>query len=385
MTHSHCLNNSHVFLIIALLSLITACKKDLQIQNSEPATYLYSATGNIIGRDVEETPNGFVICGYGSAGSTDSDIILLFANSTGEETSRKVIGTSGNDETWAFAKDRDGGYVVAGWTDVNSPGTNDILLIKTDANGNALWTKTFGTPYNDIATDVAISSEGFLITGIAGSSTDDNIWILKTDFNGDSLWSIVYGGNQSDGAMSICIAPDNAIGVTGFTNSTGNGSTDGFLMKINESGSILQYNPFGTQGYEEPHDITFYAGNWLITGHAGTTDIHTHDIFLQTISPNGSPIEFKTFGEHDHDGGEAMCVSRNMINITGRSTSRSNTQDAILFRMDGMLNGKTYQWFETENESAGYAIAEVNGSLLICGYRLDPITGNKAIMVVKTP
>lgn len=385
MTQSRYFNNSYFFLFIVLPSILTGCKKDLQIQNSEPATYLYSANGNIVGRDIEATPNGFVVCGYGTDMSADSDIILLFANSSGEEISRKVIGTTGNDETWAFAEDRDGGYVVAGWTDVNSPGTNDILLIKTDENGNALWTKTFGTPYNDIATDVAISSSGILITGIAGSSTDDNIWILKTDFNGDSLWSILYGGNQGDGAMSICIAQDNSIAVTGYTNSTGAGSTDGFLMTISESGTILQYNPFGTIGYEEPHDITFYEGNWLITGHAGTTDIHTHDVFLQTMAQNGTPLEFKTLGEHDHDGGEAMCVFRNMINITGRSTSRSNTQDAILFRTDGLFNNQSLQWLNTEYESAGYALTEVDGSLFICGYRLDPTSGHKAIMVVKSP
>lgn len=324
-----------------------------------------------------------VVCGYGEGANANDDIILLFVDSLGNETARNFSGTNGSDQCWSFVKANNGGYLIAGWSDVNSPGTNDILIVKTDNEGNQQWTKTYGGAFNDLATHVIAVNDGYVVCGILGSNNDENSWVLRLDNNGDTLWTFTYGGNSTDGAMSICSNGDNTYALTGYTNSSGNGSTDGYLMNINDYGEMLSYYPFGTHQYEEPHDVAKLNSGWVITGHAGTTDIHTHNVFLQFITESGATGNYFTYGAHEHDGAESMQVFRNSIFIAGRSASRDPNQDVYALKVD--LNGNLLDEnrIGTTNEDPGYGLFVDANQVIITGYSLNPSTGKKEILLLR--
>lgn len=349
----------------------------------QPHFLTYASSGNNSGRAVLAIENGLVVCGYGQGQNADEDLLLLFVDSVGKEQSRKYCGTTGNDQCWSFVKANDDGYVLAGWTDVNSPGINDILIVKTDIAGNQLWSKTFGGSYNDLSTHIIAVGNGYVVSGILGSSNDENSWILRLDNNGDTLWTFSYGGNNPDGAMSICDNRNGTFGITGYTNSSGNGSTDGYLMNVNDQGAMVGYYPFGTEGYEEPHAIAKTNNGWVISGHAGTTDFHTHNVFLQFINENGSANSFHTYGGHDHDGGESMVVFHDKLFIAGRSASRDPNQDAYLLKIDmrGLLIEENR--FGTANEDPGYGLFVDANQVVVTGYSLNLATGRKEILLIR--
>lgn len=368
--------------LFIILSGAAGCKEDPYIPVSDSFYSSYSGTGNLTGRDVLKKNNGFIVCGFGNNPAGDEDFVLLETDSMGGETARHFIGTAGNDQCWSFVQSADGGYVIAGWTDVNAPGvSNDVLIVKTDADGNQLWSKIYGGTFNDLSTDIIAVNDGYVVAAIKGGNADENSWILRLDNNGDTLWTFSYGGNAGDGAMNICDNNDGTYGLTGYTNSSGNGSTDGYAMIINDAGQLLHYWPFGTQRYEEPHCIAHTANGWIISGHAGTTDIHTHNVFMQFIGTDGEIGKFLLYGDHEHDGAEAMIIHHHEIYIAGRSASRDPLQDGFFVHTD--INGNEIEraWVGGANEDPAFGIYVDDFQVVFTGYLLDPSTGRKSLLL----
>lgn len=370
--------------VLAAFTIIEGCRKDPVLVSYKPFFRTYQGNGDLIGRDILVTTTATVVCGFGKGANADEDFFLFFLDSAGNEIRRKFIGTSGNDQCWSFTRSNDNGYVIAGWSDANNPGvTNDIIIIKTDAYGNQQWSKIYGGNYNDLATHIIGVNNGYVVSGIRGENADENSWILRLDNNGDTLWTFAYGGNQPDGAMSVCDNGNDTYAIIGYTNSSGNGNTDGYLMIINDNGVLQGYYPFGTTGYEEPHDIEHIATGWVITGHAGTTDIHTHNVFLQFMDDNGSPGKYFTYGGDAHDGAEAAVVFRNSIYVVGRSASHDPAQDIIYIETDLNGNERRKDWIGTPNEDPGYGLYVDSHQTLITGYATNPTTGRKDLLLLR--
>lgn len=373
-----------VCFLFVILSGAGGCKKDPYIPVSDGFYKTYAATGNLTGREILKRGNGFMVCGFGTNPANNDDFFLLAVDSMGNEIDRDFVGTAGNDQCWSFVNANDGGYLIAGWTDLNDPNvSNDVLIVKTDDDGNLLWSKTYGGAYNDLSTHVIAVDNGYVVSAIKGGNVDENSWILRLDNNGDTLWTFTYGGNSSDGAMSVCENPDGTFAITGYTNSSGNGSTDGYVMLLSAEGTMLNYWPFGTSLYEEPHCIEHIENGWVISGHAGTTDFQTHNVFLQLIATNGTIGKFLTYGDHEHDGGEDMAVFRDHIYIAARSASVDPLQDPFYVEADLEGNLLVKQWLGTSNEDPGYGLYVDDFQQLITGYNLDPISGRKHLFLLR--
>lgn len=99
----------------------------------------------------------------------------------------------------------DGGYAVVGtW---RSSGQHDIFLLKTDANGNIQWVKTYGGSNQDWGDFVSQTSDGGYIIGGSTRSWgagDWDIFIIKTDASGNVQWARAFGG--PDGNCSTCLS-----------------------------------------------------------------------------------------------------------------------------------------------------------------------------------
>ncbi|HID93161.1 MAG TPA: hypothetical protein EYP60_03595, partial [bacterium (Candidatus Stahlbacteria)] len=126
------------------------------------------------------------------------------------------------DEGKSVQQTQDGGYILVGYTESFGTMCRDVYLIKTDAQGDTLWTKRYGGIGSDKGYSVQQTPDGgYIITGdydfgcsvqqtsdgefiIVGTTLSlgagkDDVWLIRTDANGDTLWTKTYGGFRLDG------------------------------------------------------------------------------------------------------------------------------------------------------------------------------------------
>ncbi len=144
------------------------------------------ASDNGSGWSLETTTDGgFVVCG--GIGPDDSDVLLLKVNADGNELWRHNYGGEDAEYGSRVRRTSDGGYVLAAYTESYGAGSSDAWLVRTDAGGNELWTRTFGTSGTEVATDVLQTYDGgFVLVGRQGenTATDSDIYVVRTDASG---------------------------------------------------------------------------------------------------------------------------------------------------------------------------------------------------------
>jgi uncharacterized protein YuzE len=179
---------------------------------------------------VQQTSDGgYILAGYPSLIKTDADGNVIWAKTYEGTVAYSVQQTS------------DGGYIVAGLTWSFGADSNDIILIKTDANGNIIWAKTYGGTDDDRAYSVQQTSDGgYIVVGYTESFGADSgdIILIKTDANGNIQWAKTYGGTRRDEAFSVQQTSDGGYIVAGATASFGAGWGAIFLIKTDANGNI---------------------------------------------------------------------------------------------------------------------------------------------------
>jgi hypothetical protein len=180
----------------------------------------------------------------------------------------RTYGGAGHESARAVEQTPDGGYLIAGYTDSFGYGDWDFYLIRTDSNGDTLWTKTYGGIQQDVALSMDITQDGGCI--IAGYTFSFGnmllVYVVKTDFEGDTLWTRIYGNNTQQEALHIEQTTDGGYIIAGHTSY---GGAQSFLIKTdslgNEEWSRISDPPDNSYCYsvQQTPDGGYITGGWV--------------------------------------------------------------------------------------------------------------------------
>ena len=281
-------------------------------------TKTYGGTGNEIGVDVKQTTdNGFIICGYYSdSGPGGFDVWLLKTNSSGDTLWTKTYGGVFNDYGNSVFQTDDGGYVIIGSTESYGAGSSDYWILQTNASGDSLWSTTYGGFYNEIAFEAQATSDGgYIIAGykqIQGFINAD-VWLLKIYSNGEEEWSQTYGGDYGELAYSIQETADAGFIVSGYTRSFGSGGDDVYLIKTDMYGDTMWTKTFGGFSNDAGNSVIETAeGDFIVCGHTFSysangdmdlwlikTDISGYTLWTKTYGGSGAELGFSVIETFD--------------------------------------------------------------------------------------
>tara|TARA_B110000091_G_scaffold157434_1_gene167749 strand:- start:560 stop:1930 length:1371 start_codon:yes stop_codon:yes gene_type:complete len=251
--------------------------------------------------------NGYIIAGYTYINYYDStrhkDVFIVKTDSLGSEQWRRYFGGTMDDLGSFVRQDNQGNYFIAATTSSYSNGTeSDMYLIKLDSLGDSLWTQTYGGNLKETATGLWPTNDGgCILVGQSNSFSngDFNGYIVKTDENGDTLWTKNYGGAGVEVINSVQQTADNGYVMAGYTNSIGAGDFDMFLLKTDSLGnytlntginknsiSILDFYPNPTKGI-------FYIQSQLKISKVEIINLVGETIYFLKLNNNKAKIDLK--------------------------------------------------------------------------------------------
>ena len=265
------------------------------------------------GYSVQQTAdNGYIIAGEThSYGAGESDVWLIKTDANGDTLWTKTIGGPHYDDGYSVQQTTDGGYIIAGGTYKFSPlGNWDVYLIKTDASGNTLWTKTFGGTEGDYGYSVQQTTDGgYIIAGYTESYSvgESDVWLIKTDASGNTLWTKTFGGTEKDYGRSVQQTADGGYIIAGYTESYGAGGYDVWLIKTEANGNTLWTKTFGGTDEDKAYSVQQTAdGGYIIAGYTASYGAGRYDVYLIKTGADGDTLWTRTFGGTNWDDGYSV-------------------------------------------------------------------------------
>ena len=253
------------------------------------------------------------------------DAYLIKTDLNGNIVWSKNYGGFDNDWFSSIQLTHDGGYIACGTTFTFGSGIGDVYLLKLDPAGNIQWTKTFGGSGWERGNFVQQTFDnGFIITGYSTSFTaaSGRIYLLKTDSLGNVSWSKIFGGVMGEEGFCAKQCSDSGYIVTGYTNSFGTGLQEVFLIKTNDNGNLSWMKTYGNISIDLGYYVDQTPDNGFIIA-ARTYSFGQADYLIKT-NAYGDTLWSKAYPGQaglghfvlpTNDGGYILASSSNVLKL----------------------------------------------------------------------
>jgi hypothetical protein len=262
------------------------------------------------GNTVQQTSDGgFVICGF----TNYSDIWLVKTNHEGDTLWTKIYDSGGWDYGSYVQQTLDDGYIITGSKRFQG-NVDSVWLIKTDVSGNTLWSRSFGGGnYNFGFTARQAVDKGYVI----GANNDNGARLIKTDSTGETIWIKNYSNIMSSG-RSLEQTSDGGYIISGACDSMAG------LIKTDSMGDTLWTKKYFEGLGNSVQQTT--DGGYIITGE----DCVDWKLCLLKTDSLGNLEWIKKYSDNYE------------LESFGNSVQQTNTADYII------TGGKTYSDFDHE-------------------------------------
>lgn len=286
--------------------------------------------------------------------STKKQFYMQKIDQNGTSVWLKYYGGPLDDAANEIIATNDGGYALIGTT-VFSNTTSYITFIKLTNSGDSSWAKTYGGLNSEIGTSIIQTTLGnYFIGGSCGDyfNYKSDFYLIKTNSNGDTIWTKKYGGIQNERLNSIAQCSDGGIVMAGYTESFGAGSRDFYLIKVDANGSVQWSKTYGDALMDVANSVKQTPdGGFILAGysHYGAT---SSDIFIVKTNSTGDTLWTRTFTQPTKamtandvivtkDGGYAITGTTDIWQITPPNTTSYVRGDARLMKLtsNGFVQG----------------------------------------------
>lgn len=320
--------------------------------------------------------------------------LFIFSNPTYSQGWEKIWGGVDNEIGYSVRQCDDGGYVFV--ASGESFGTG-ILVVKTDSNGDTIWTKNIGDPAW-ISWDVSYSifqtnDGGYVITGefwgYGASLNIGDVFLLKLDSNGSILWTRIYSNpNAIDVGTSVIQTIDGGFIMSALgSSSSGTTDIDNYVIKTDSAGiltwtkSYVGYGSVSAESIQQTADSGFVICGYIDTPlDSNGVFGNTSGLFINKLDVSGNSEWVKIFSNFKTGFSSAISYIE-QTNDGGFVVVGGVNRDSIIYSKTYILkldaNGDTL-WSRVFDLQGGINYAESvletdNGTIVLTGSSYDSL------------
>jgi hypothetical protein len=334
------------------------------------------------------TGGGFIIAGWTlNFGAQDWDALLIKTDPAGEPQWIRTYGQAGWDWAMSVKQTNDGGFIFTGETIPYGGGnTANLYLVKTDPNGNVIWSRDFGGPLDEEGRCVIQANDGgYLAVGWTGpgpEGTGDLVYLIKTDPNGNLIWSRTYG--EGIGQKGECVeqTSDGGFIITGWTDSFGAGYRDVYLIKTDANGNMIWSKTFGgTVGDYGNYVKQTSDGGYIITGWSDSWGICS--VYLIKTDANGDSLWTRLINDSPGGAmGKGLDINNQGYIITG--SCGFNGVNVYIVQTDFSGNVLWTENYGGSQNDEGYSVKQINAqNSIICDWTYSYGAGNSDVYLIR--
>jgi len=270
-------------------------------------TRVYGGDGNEGAVAVQQTTDSgyVVVSSTTSFGAGSQDFYLLKTNADGDTLWTHTYGGAAKDQALSVRQTSDGGYIMAGVTDPAGADSGAVYVIKTDAAGIVTWPRTFGGNYYDAGTCVRqITDGGYVVAGASAPNFFDlaNAYLLKLNSSGTQVWTRSYGGVGVDFASAVEQTSDGGFILAGFTAPFLSLIGDVYLIKTSSSGTLTWSRTFGGDSVDIALSVQQTSdGGYILAGVTKSFGSGGNDAYVIKTNSSGDTLWTRTYGGSEAD------------------------------------------------------------------------------------
>jgi uncharacterized delta-60 repeat protein len=303
------------------------------------------------------------------------DVFIAKYTSVGALVWARRIGGAASEYGRGIAVDSDGNVYTAGnfnYTadfdpgpgvcNLTSAGYSEIFVSKLDSSGNLVWARRMGGTEPDVATSIAVGTDGNVcITGnFSGtavfsasapavsltSAGNCDAFVAKLNASGDLLWARGIGGTDYDYGYGVAVTSDGSVCTVGTfgavadfdpgdatSNLTSAGGYDVFISKLDSQGNYVWARRVGGSYGDDGYGIaTTSDGSVYTTGSFyGSADFDpgdpvfsltssgTTNAFVSKLDSSGNFVWAADLGRGGYATGQSIAVVEGRcIYVTGQ-------------------------------------------------------------------
>jgi TolB-like protein len=310
---------------------------------------------------MQTSDHHYVMAGYIETTGSDIDVRLIKVDDWGDTVWTRTYPRMWTQFPTAIREMADHTYLVAGFISTKiAPTRFSAYLMKINVNGDTIWTKTIGTTDdNEQIFDMQSTSDGgYILCGYYDELyTDVYYYLLKINAKGDSLWTITYNplpGDKAQGRAVVETAEKDFV-IAGQVERDGNAMAH--LVKLDSTGQVHWAQSWDYEGVEALYDVKGTSdGGYILGGYTNSSGAGQMDFYLIKTDTQGDSTWTRTYGGSSNEFGYCIePIGESGYLFAGSSASfGAGSTDFYLVRTNFMgdtlwtrtFGGRFSDWFQ---------------------------------------